>query len=361
VLAVAAANRLTARWCAALDPAEGFVLSGACAWPLLALLASAAGGPARDELERAADISAADAQAAGLELLRTLSASASVSAALGLWVRQGIPLDDGWVRPLPPGTVGELRDPAALDAWCARHTGGQIDRLPVTVDASTLLVLATALAAKTRWRQPFNPAGPWLHRVTAGLGSVALLPGGVTRVVVEGDGDLDVELVTGAAEAGAVLAASLAALEAARIRPGAELTIGETAAGLVVTEQTHGHPLEDRVLLSVPPFELAGRHDLTQRPDLFGLGAALDDERGHFPGLSPQPLAVSEAVQDVRAAFDAEGFEAAAVTAVAMRAGAAFVSGERPVRQIEVRFDRPFGFIARHRPSGLAIVAGWVA
>jgi hypothetical protein len=27
---------------------------------------------------------------------------------------------------------------------------------------------------------------------------------------------------------------------------------------------------------------------------------------------------------------------------------------------VDVTFDRPFGFIAVHRPSRLAVVAGWV-
>jgi hypothetical protein len=30
-------------------------------------------------------------------------------------------------------------------------------------------------------------------------------------------------------------------------------------------------------------------------------------------------------------------------------------------RRIELVFDRPFGFIAAHRDTGLALVAGWVA
>ncbi|GGV14111.1 hypothetical protein GCM10010182_38300 [Actinomadura cremea] len=28
---------------------------------------------------------------------------------------------------------------------------------------------------------------------------------------------------------------------------------------------------------------------------------------------------------------------------------------------LDVTFDRPFGFLARHRPTGLVLLAGWVA
>nr|WP_232542143.1 serpin family protein [Nocardia bovistercoris] len=85
-----------------------------------------------------------------------------------------------------------------------------------------------------------------------------------------------------------------------------------------------------------------------------------DGGRGHFPALAEDPLYVGSAVQDVCARFTSGGFEAAAVTAIGM-ARAAAPSQSRRIRCVEVTFDRPFGFLAVHRPTGLAIVAGWVA
>nr|WP_238351594.1 serpin family protein [Kribbella shirazensis] len=111
------------------------------------------------------------------------------------------------------------------------------------------------------------------------------------------------------------------------------------------------------VILSLPYFEIDAEHDLLQHPDVFGLKAASDASRGHFPGLSPQPLAVAQARQAVMARFSATGFEAAAVTAVAAEAG----SAPRPgAKALYVSLDRPFGFIAVHRPTGIPVVAGWV-
>ena len=40
-----------------------------------------------------------------------------------------------------------------------------------------------------------------------------------------------------------------------------------------------------------------------------------DASRGHFPAISPKPLAVSQARQSAATVFTADGFEAAAVTA----------------------------------------------
>ncbi|MEU1544144.1 hypothetical protein [Nocardia sp. NPDC005745] len=68
---VGAANALTARWCAAAGERD-FVVSGAGVWPLLALLASAADGPARDELSTAIGVPAANAREEALRLLHDL-------------------------------------------------------------------------------------------------------------------------------------------------------------------------------------------------------------------------------------------------------------------------------------------------
>jgi len=103
-------------------------------------------------------------------------------------------------------------------------------------------------------------------------------------------------------------------------------------------------------------------HDLLENAELFGLtAAARRNEDGWFPEISEAPLMVQAAAQDATATFSAEGFVAAAVTAVAMMAGSAGPSFEHTVRHLTARFDRPFGFLAVHRPTGLVIACGWVA
>jgi serine protease inhibitor len=94
--------------------------------------------------------------------------------------------------------------------------------------------------------------------------------------------------------------------------------------------------------------------------ELFGLGAVTSDpgERGHFSAISPTPLAVGQAKQKVLARFFATGFEAAAVTSMAlMRAS----MPTRQARRLDVALDGPFAFTAVLRESRLPIVAGWVA
>jgi serine protease inhibitor len=111
------------------------------------------------------------------------------------------------------------------------------------------------------------------------------------------------------------------------------------------------------VMLSLPYFEVDAERDLLEHPDVFGLRAAMDNSQGHFSGLSPQPLAVDQAKQAVMARFSATGFEAAAVTAMAMAAGSAPTPG---AKALLISLEHPFGFIAVHRPTGVPVVAGWV-
>lgn len=366
---VAAANDLTRRWCDAAGTGD-FVLSGCGVWPLLGVLATAANEPSRTELAAAVGLSAEDAQESALRLLAELADAETVAGALGVWVRQDIALRERWTRSLPEGVVGKLTGQAALDSWADRHTGGLIDRFPLSVDADTLLVLATAIVARTSWLQPFHDdvlepdTGPWrghrgpgLSRFSHELGDAALLDGAepVTRVVVRGIRDLDVHLLLGDGTPGETLATGLGALGGS-VAARTHLPVGTSGPGLVVRET---RAVADTLRIQLPPFRIRSGHHLLAHSELFGLGTATDGRADRFPAISDTPLYIADAAQDALARFTREGFEAAAVTAVALARAA--LPRPRRVLEIAATFDRPFGFLAVHRPTGLVIVAGWVA
>jgi serine protease inhibitor len=369
---VQAANALTARWCSRLGDGD-FVLSGAGLWPLLALLASAADESAGAELAAALGRPVESAQEDALELIEVLTEGDSTSPALGIWTRKDVPLHEDWASELPDGVVGTLTAQAALDRWAAEKTGGFIDKFPVKIDDETLLVLASALTARVRWRTPFDgrprgrtlsweEAGPadqqWLSRTTSDLRIVAVLDSAVTRVVVEGDGDVDVHLLLGDKLPADVIEAGLRELSgAADVRAAADFVSG--GPGFTVSRTQSFEP-NDIVRLGLPSFEVKARHNLLDYQDLFGLRSLADLTTSHLPLLSPVPLAVSKGAQDVLARFFAEGFEAAAVTAFGATAGCAPFEDRFDITLLDIKFDRPFGFIAVHRPSRLAVVAGWI-
>lgn len=367
---VGAANQLTQRWCAAAG-SDDFVLAGCAVWPLLALLAGAADGPARSELATAVNMNANHAHEAALRLVDTLAGADTVAAALGLWLRKDIEPHPQWVASLPHDTVRTITDQAALDTWAREHTQGLIGTLPVELTADTAILLASALVARTTWAQPFHDdvlkptAGPWrghrgpgLARHCAALRDAALLvtEPAVTRAVVRGEADLDVHLLLGDGPPAQVLGAGFSALNGL-VDIHTDLAPGVTGPGLTVRNT---RATSDVLALRLPPFEIRSRHDLLAQHKLFGLGTVTDTSHGHLPAISTVPLAVDRACQQVLARFTREGFEAAAVTAMGVAVAAAFHPTRNTV-EVAITFDRPFGFLAVHRPTQLVIVAGWVA
>ncbi|WP_037883399.1 MULTISPECIES: serpin family protein [unclassified Streptomyces] len=382
---VRAVNRLTARW-ATQAPAQdsGTVFAASGVWPLLALLADGAGGPARAELEEALGIPAEAAAEAARDLLAALADVAGLQAATGLWARAEVPLEEVWSAKLPAGARGTLSgvphtDATMLDAWAAERTGGLIDHVPVSWPEDTRLVLASALALRMRWTEPFQEApvamaeGPWARRILRRLSRTTLSPdevrvahgpgGAVTVLEVAGTEDVDVHLLLGEPRtpSRSVLETGLAAVTGAvPSRPGSELPDGTPGPGLTTSTVDSPFPV-DLLHVRTVAFSLFAEHDLLDHAPLFGLDTARDENFAHFPGISSEPLAVGSGRQSAMARFHATGFEAAAVTAVAARPG----GGAPPrvvhrVRRAEVRFDRPFGFLAVHRDSRLVLAAGWV-
>ncbi len=366
---VAATNDLTGRWCAASGSSD-FVVSGCGVWPLLALLAPAASEPARTELATAAGVPAVHAHRLATALLDRLAGTASVHAALGVWIGDDINVCDDWLRSLPGGSVSVLRGGAGLDEWARRHADGPVGRFPFEIDESTDLALATAVVARTAWAETFHAdvleptTGPWrghrgpaLARYSGALADVVQLDADplVTRVTVRGAGELDVHLLLGpdSCAPAAVLTAGLRALDGSvGARP---VSVG--GPGVRIREVT---AIGDTLRIELPPFDIQCAHDLLGEPELFGLRAAATPGGHPFPGLSATPVFSSAAAQHVRARFTAEGFHADTVTAAGPTA-TGLPPAPTPSIEIAVTFDRPFGFLAVHRPTGLVIVAGRVA
>ncbi|HEY7174335.1 MAG TPA: serpin family protein, partial [Micromonosporaceae bacterium] len=262
--------------------------------------------------------------------------------------------------------TGDSRaDQAALDSWANEHTDGLIPKMPVQIDESIALLLASALTVRTTWRERFvkprSRAGGWplMTRTTDGVSTVRATAT-ATCARIEGDNGIDVELVIGPAGVAAsdVLSEGFAIATGSRdSTDGEHLPDGLPAPGVVVDRVAHTTDASQCVV-EAPKFTVRARHDLLAFPEVFHLDAA---RQGHpFPVISEAPLVVSAAAQDAMAEFTETGFRAAAVTAVAMRMAAVRHMREFDVRRVTVTFDRPYGFLAVHRETGLVLVAGWV-
>jgi serpin B len=116
--------------------------------------------------------------------------------------------------------------------------------------------------------------------------------------------------------------------------------------------------------LSLPKFKFEPPTiALSDKLQALGLRSAFNQPSGsaNFDRMAPRNpkdyLYISQVFHKTFIAVDEKGTEAAAATAVAMRAGSAMV--ERP-EPIEVKVDRPFLYAIQHVPSGAVLFLGRV-
>ncbi|MGC4896674.1 hypothetical protein [Micromonospora sp. DT31] len=386
-----------ARYAERLHRAAGdthHVASPLGAWLLLALIGPAATGADRAALTEALGLDPDDAAAAAAALLAT--PHPMVAAATALWERTPFPELGRWRAGLPERTErGPLPDRAALDAWARERTAGLIDEFPVDVGPETLLVMASALATRVSWADPFDVApatalgadSPWVGRLrqvlatpsfghrcwvagTDRAGDVAVhaVPAGTGD---DGTGMLVVSVIAEPrVPADDVLAAARELAVAASFAPDGpppgrrslfDLPLGETPLWTLREEPTRTFAAdgrEERATAVLPCWSAQSRHDLT--PPGFGFDAAAS-ALGGLLGVAEPPF---DAVQSAVARFGRYGFEAAAVTAFAMLAG---LPPAGVARVAELRFGHPYAVVAvTTDPAGgpwhaLPVYSAWVA
>ena len=334
----------------ALGSAEAPVISYAGLWLLLASLAPAA----KYETDEVLGLSRADARAAALALLE--APHPTIGAAVAGWLRPGTELAKGLPVVLEP-----LPDQAGLDAWAEGHTRGLIKEFPLEIDAQTLIVLASALVVTPRWSEPLEQDGE---------GSLLLEHG--FQAVVETEAAGPVAVACPPSEDGISVYSVIAAdgiaaedvwravdevvrrIDAGEVRNHAFETKEDGHAWTVQEVTVLGVASSDRWRSHLPEWSAEDRHDLSAAPGVAeiaaGVMAAIDEETE------------AACVQKAVASYDREGFKAAAVTGMMVRAAAA-VPRETKVRQIDLRFDRPHAVVAVARGGaweGIPLFSSWV-
>jgi serpin B len=234
----------------------------------------------------------------------------------------------------------------AINDWVAQRTKDRIKDLiaPGVLDDSTRLVLTNAIYLKANWIFAFADAtpGPFTRkdgskvqaqamrlsdslRYGAGPGWQAVqLPyaGGLSMVVLVPDAG--------------TLGAFEAALDGTRIRA---MTAGLSTA---------------QVNLSLPKFQFRSRAELKGALSAMGMPIAFTD-KADFSGMTTQePLEIAEVLHQAFIAVDEKGTEAAAATAVVMRATSA------PIKVVDLNVDRPFLFVIRDDETGAVLFMGRV-
>lgn len=357
------------RAAAGLDEAP--IVSATGLWLLLAAVAESVTDPAdRARLEDVLGVSAGAATEAVAALLA--DSHPAVGAALGAWLRPDLMLSRALPGPVP---VEALPSQGALDAWAREHTRDLVERFPVEVDADTLLLLASALVTEPRWRRRLEPDADGLLVLDGELQAiVATEAAGAVAVAAPPSAD-GIDVLSVVAAPGVRAADVWQAVDEVVARHlGGALAHGDRPAGALadghawrVTERTERFEAwaapEDGAEVwtgRLPAWQADAQHDLSGAPGVAEVGhglAALLPSEATARGIDLQ------CVQAATASYDADGFRAAAVTALSVRAAAMPSYADRRVRRVTVTYDRPHALVALARGGaweGVALFHAWV-
>jgi hypothetical protein len=334
------------------------------AWLLLALVAPAAEGERREEIEEALGLPADEAAAFARILIE--DPHPAIATALAAWTRnQGEALAP-WLNGLPARVErGELLE--NVDAWVRKATAGQIERLPVEIDPLAVLLFVAAVAAAGKWHEPFGllPASrlgesPWASEVEnvltatdAGHGIRMTQSAGLVGVHVRPTREaFIVTSVIAAPEVPPEKVIAAAHEVAFGVRPTFlfDLPSGEGHAWTITEREVpEAHPgsrtQSGRVFLPAWKAEAAPIDLLSDRR--FGFRAVADALIALLP---PNPLGwLANAAQATTATYDRHGFSAASVTSIEILEGMALPPEKTEVglhRHVEIRFGRPYAVVA---------------
>lgn len=283
-----------------------------------------------------------------------------VGTANSLWGQRGLPFEQAFLDTLAVnyGAGMRLVDFAAaaeearqmINEWVATETNDRItDLVPAgALDALTRLVLVNAVYLDATWASQFDPEstydGPFFP-ADGTRAEVPLMTQTASFPYVAGDGWQAVELPYLRHE----LAMMVIVPDEDRFfdveRLMSSELLADVSAGL--------SPVE--VALTLPKFEFRTQAGLTPALRELGMVAAIDPATADFSNMtSAEQLFVGEVIHEAYISVDEEGTEAAAATAVVMRATSA------PLETVELTIDRPFLFALRDLETGALLFLGRV-
>jgi hypothetical protein len=339
------------------------------AWLVLALAAPAAQGETAERLAEVLGMPVEDAAAVARDLLAAPPEAVAVAAAA--WSVPATGDGAAWLDGLPGQVArGPVPSQAQADAWARENTMGLIETFPLDMAAGYVAVLASALATRIAWHHAFDLVGAgelrsdWRERVRSVLrtprqGHHAAIvrhgaAGDLATHQAYADG-LTVTSVIAGPEVAAVdvlAAAHDVAAGSVRQRSLFDLPVGDGPSWTIT--ESDGDERDEGVVALLPAWSARSRHDLA-RP---GLG--FDDAASVLMTLfGDGPW---DAVQAAMARYHRRGFEAAAVTALAVACSLRIPQPGRR-RDALLRFDRPYAVVATVMGGdwhGLPVFSAWV-
>jgi serpin B len=273
------------------------------------------------------------------------------------FAQQGMPLEKTYLEALAGRFSGGLRlvdyesqteqARALINGWVDAQTEHRIPELlvPGVLTRATRLTLVNAIYLKAPWETPFPVDATTAGTFTRADGSTVQVPFMATTTSLRyatGSGWRAVEIpyVGGSLAMTIIVPDDLAAFES-------KLTADSFTA---IT----GALSDTEVALALPKFGIETKTDLASTLAALGMPSAFDD-RADFSGITTaEPLEISDVIHQANIDVDENGTEAAAATAVVIRATG------MPAEPVTLRVDRPFLFALRDVPTGSILFLGRV-
>ena len=335
----------------------------------LRLVLLGARGETADQIAAALHLASPDEAGPGLRagsaILRDLAAGdLTLRAPNTMWVQSGLPLEPAFTAALAASAAVTVRDAdfrraaerarQEINQFIAEQTAGKISDLlsPGLLRAGTSLVLASAVYLKAAWARPFPAAATRDAPFHPDPDRQVMVPTMHVRTTLRyhrGDGYQAV----GLPYAGSPLELVIVLPDGPPGQPAGGLA-GLAAGGLAALLAGLA---PRQVSLALPRFRVTTGFGL--RPVLAALGMPLAfSTQADLSGITTaQRLRIDEVVHKAYIDVNEEGTEAAAATAVVIRAMARFAAGDPPVEMI---VDRPFLFAITDSRSGLPLFLGRV-
>jgi serpin B len=243
-----------------------------------------------------------------------------------------------------------------INAWAAHETHDRIAEVLTEPDPSRRLVLTNAVYFKGKWRHPFSASATHdgdFHTASGAAQQARLMRQITYARYFEGEGFQAAEFDYDDGEFG--LAVFLP-----RERSGLEaFERNLTGAHLDSWLQSLANAQPARLDVTLPKIQMNADYNLVPQLRALGLRNAFSDG-ADFSGVTEQTtLAISAVIHKTFLAVDEEGTEAAAVTALDMRATAARMPPPAP--PIEFKADHPFFIVLRHQRSRARLFLGRIA
>jgi serpin B len=235
----------------------------------------------------------------------------------------------------------------AINGWVNEQTEQRIPELlvPGVLTPQSRLTLVNAIYLKAPWLEPFAAEATQPGAFTRADGSAVEVPMMATGASMRHAGGtgweaVEIPYIGGSLAMTVVVPDDLAAFEQT-------LTADQLASITGALEET-------QVSLTFPKFSIETKAELADVLAALGMPSAFDD-RADFSGITTaEQLLIADVIHQANIDVDEKGTEAAAATAVVMRAGS------MPAEPVTMRVDRPFLFALRDVPTGTVLFLGRV-